>query len=219
MSRNLKRVPLDFDWPLNIIWKGYLNPYSPTDCKLCGASGYNKETRRISDDWYDFANTGRKWCYKLTQDEVDALWKDNRLRNDFDKKPTAEEVNKWAQKGMGHDGVNCWTCVEIRAKRLGVCGKCPLCKGSGYLWCDNKYAKLWDDWKPIEPPRGRGYQLWEDCSEGGPVSLVFKTLKELCVYCEEHCTTFGSQKTTKENWFKMLSNDHMYHQEGHMVFM
>lgn len=26
MGRELKRVPLDFDWPLNERWKGYVSP-------------------------------------------------------------------------------------------------------------------------------------------------------------------------------------------------
>jgi hypothetical protein len=27
MGRELKRVPLDFDCPLNKVWKGYINPF------------------------------------------------------------------------------------------------------------------------------------------------------------------------------------------------
>lgn len=27
MGREMKRVPLDFDYPINQIWKGYWNPY------------------------------------------------------------------------------------------------------------------------------------------------------------------------------------------------
>ena len=32
MGRELKRVPLDFDWPQNKVWHGYLNPYHSTKC-------------------------------------------------------------------------------------------------------------------------------------------------------------------------------------------
>ena len=39
MGRLLKRVPLDFDWPLNQIWKGYHHPYAMLDCKACGGRG------------------------------------------------------------------------------------------------------------------------------------------------------------------------------------
>ena len=27
MGREIKRVPLDFDWPLDKPWKGFVNPY------------------------------------------------------------------------------------------------------------------------------------------------------------------------------------------------
>jgi hypothetical protein len=38
MGRELKRVPLDFDWPLNKVWRGYVNPFGgpcPEDGKTC----------------------------------------------------------------------------------------------------------------------------------------------------------------------------------------
>lgn len=127
------------------------------ECKFCDQSGYNKETKQISDDWYDFANTGKKWCYDITQDEVDALWDNHRLHIDFKEKPTAEEVNKWARKGFGHDAINHWICVEQRAKRLGVWGYCEHCEGKGRIY--------------IEPKAKLGLQLWilhprKGCSRG-----------------------------------------------------
>lgn len=44
MGRTLKRVPLNFKWPIDKIWKGYINPYSKfrLDCKYC-ENGYSKE--------------------------------------------------------------------------------------------------------------------------------------------------------------------------------
>jgi len=45
MGRELKRVPLSFDWPLKIVWKGYLCPYQPIDCKLCGGNGENPKIK------------------------------------------------------------------------------------------------------------------------------------------------------------------------------
>ena len=32
MSREVKRVPLDFGWPLNKVWEGYLMPDSLKEC-------------------------------------------------------------------------------------------------------------------------------------------------------------------------------------------
>ena len=44
------------------------------------------------------------------------------------------------------------------------------------------------DWKKyfkVDPPEGKGYQLWETTTEGAPISPVFKTLEELAEWCEE----------------------------------
>lgn len=38
MGREIRRVPLDFDWPLNKVWKGFINPHRkpcPEDQKTC----------------------------------------------------------------------------------------------------------------------------------------------------------------------------------------
>lgn len=107
-------------------------------CEDCEGSDYNTETKRISDDWYDFANTGRRWCSKITQDEVDALWEHNRLQHDFKEKPTPDEVNAWNEKGFGHDSLNHYICVEQRAKRLGVWGHCEKCGGRGHVFDEEK---------------------------------------------------------------------------------
>lgn len=54
MSRELKRVPLDFDWPLNETWKGYLNPHGDEciTCKECEGSGASKHARYLTEVWY-----------------------------------------------------------------------------------------------------------------------------------------------------------------------
>lgn len=64
-------------------------------------------------------------------------------------------------------------------------------------------------------------QLYEDTSEGTPISPVFRAdqFDELCQYAADNCTTFRSSKTTKENWEKMLSDGLVFHQEGNIVFM
>jgi hypothetical protein len=64
MGRTIKRVALDFDWPLHEVWGGFVNPfYKVADCAACGGSGYSKEASRLHDEWYgnapfDPAQTG-----------------------------------------------------------------------------------------------------------------------------------------------------------------
>ena len=53
MGRQVKRVPLDFDWPINETWKGYLNPHPHADqCEACQGSGYSPEAKIMADEWY-----------------------------------------------------------------------------------------------------------------------------------------------------------------------
>jgi hypothetical protein len=55
MGYVLKRVPPDFDWPLNEPWRGYINPlYTAQDCAVCGGDGYSATARRLRNLWYGY---------------------------------------------------------------------------------------------------------------------------------------------------------------------
>lgn len=65
MGRQVRRVPLDFNWPLDKVWTGYLMPdrLHETPCSPCGRSGYSDHARALQDLWYgnlpfDPATTG-----------------------------------------------------------------------------------------------------------------------------------------------------------------
>ncbi|WP_018619068.1 hypothetical protein [Spirosoma luteum] len=64
-------------------------------------------------------------------------------------------------------------------------------------------------------------QLYETTSEGTPKTPVFPAdqLEQLCEYAAEHCTTFGSFKATKQEWFDMLSRGFVSHTEGNAIFI
>ncbi len=38
MGREVKRVALDFEWPLNEVWEGFIDPYW-RQCAECKGSG------------------------------------------------------------------------------------------------------------------------------------------------------------------------------------
>jgi hypothetical protein len=240
MGRELKRVPLDFDWPINKAWEGYINPYNIPECHYCNGTGYNKETEKLYHDWYD-----KGWFLELTQDEVQALIDHNRLWdfirvpiNEDQKKdqlpngwlpynngyiPTAEEVNKRAKQSiLYHDSLNHTYCVEARAKRLGVFGYCEHCNGYGELGTEEEFKQR-EEWKYTEPPKGEGYQLWKTTLIGAPSSPVFDSLDKLCEWCEDNETTFADYKATKEEWKQMLSDNFVYHEQklnnNSMIFM
>ena len=215
MGREMKRVPMDFNWPINMTWKGYLNPYAVQPCKVCDCSGLNPETKQISDDWYGFnGRSEHRWVHRLTQDEVDALIADGRLwdlthtwseekgkvPNPPDSPPvTAEIVNEWSKRGFGHDGINQHICVKVRAKRLGVYGDCPFCAGEGYIFFNERIQQSHNDWydkERYDPPEGEGYQLWETVSDGSPISPVFPTSEEMI----SHLIEKGSSEAAARNF-------------------
>lgn len=141
MGRTLKRVPLDFDYPLHKVWYGYyLEPAFCHDTYSAGCEG----------------------------------------------------------------------CKEF-ARILGI----PKIEG---IDCPDfhNYFKLMPS---LEPPIGEGYQLWETTSEGSPSSPVFKTLDELCEWCEINATTFANFKATKEQWKEMLDKDFVSHKQGNVIFI
>lgn len=51
MGRSLKRVPLDFNWPINKTWEGYLNPFWKQAIECC-KQGYSKEGQFLHDSFY-----------------------------------------------------------------------------------------------------------------------------------------------------------------------
>lgn len=95
---------------------------------------------------------------------------------------------------------------------------CGACKG-GHVTYQTKYAsKSVEGWEcpfcwgegeanpgDIEPPEGDGWQLWEEVSEGSPITPVFATAEELANWL----VTPGNDKsitcgTTREQWLQMF---------------
>jgi len=55
MGRELKRVPLDFQWPQNKAWSGYLNPHhTAVACPHCEGTGSSPLARGLKDKWYGY---------------------------------------------------------------------------------------------------------------------------------------------------------------------
>src|SRR5262245_47335998 len=57
MGRELRRVALDFNWPLNKPYDGFINPhYDKTECRVCEGRGDSPQGKRLSDLWYGYAH-------------------------------------------------------------------------------------------------------------------------------------------------------------------
>lgn len=55
MGREVRRVPLDFDWAIDEVWDGYLMPKRllEKDCDAC-QNGYSPEADALHDKWYGY---------------------------------------------------------------------------------------------------------------------------------------------------------------------
>ncbi|MER6605999.1 hypothetical protein ABT282_08785 [Streptomyces sp. NPDC000927] len=53
MGREVRRVPIDFNWPLNQIWEGFLAPekFKEDPCPDC-KNGYSPQAQNLFDLWY-----------------------------------------------------------------------------------------------------------------------------------------------------------------------
>ena len=120
---------------------------------------------------------------------------------------------------MLFEGTIEYALTEEYCRRNGYEITCPHCKGSGTIYINEEIERLHEEWVPVDPPEGDGYQLWQTTSEGSPVSPVFATLEELCEWCADNATTFGTSRATKEEWMQMLDDGFVCHQEGNMMFI
>ena len=57
MGRELKRVALDFNWPIDTTWHGYINPHHvAAKCAHCDGTGSSPAAKRLSDQWYGYTS-------------------------------------------------------------------------------------------------------------------------------------------------------------------
>ena len=201
--RTVKRVPLDFDAPLNETWHGYVSP----DWRPCP-----------SDDCDNGSTYAAAWAEKIISqllmladaDEANGKglhpWLERvPLRPDKLPKPDAIReltggLSRPWRAPFGHDACDRWSAVHAVIKAAGLpddWGTCPVCKGHAIHPDDIAPSEAW---QTTEPPEGEGWQMWETTSEGSPQTPVFATAAALADYCAVHCTWFADQKWTAAQW-------------------
>lgn len=214
----IRRVPLNFDWPLNKVWGGFIMPDTLRlppcpDCNHEGfrSSGYSVQAWAIMATFYalDVPEPMRNqiaWHDKITQREVDHLLKKDRLRtlvyddagkHEWVSQPlTAAEVNaRQARMGLdSHDSSNQHILVQFRCKRLGIDLLCATCEGRTTLGTPEQKAAH-KAWKPTRIPKGKGWQAWEDVSEGSPISAVFETREGIVHWFTTEDSIWGVRRT------------------------
>ena len=116
-----------------------------------------------------------------------------RIHVDFD---LFERKAKAKWKGYLLDSITCSLC-EGTGKTLNN-KSCGLCRGEG------EYQLR------VEPYKGygeeSGYQVWQDTTEGGPVSPVFESPKDLATWMVENDDSI-TKDTTYEQWLKFIETE------------
>jgi hypothetical protein len=239
MGRELRRVPLDFEWPTGKVWKGYINPHykkCPEDGRTCfngenAASIYLQHLTSMFGVIADSAKKGQTHPYlnhlPYKSDHPDWAVQPKEVREKF-VDLTRKLTNKKKDDPLGFGGSDHEIFFKIlalagiknpkkgRKKPAYDWGHCSVCKGEHL---DPAVKKEYNAWKEYGPPKGEGFQLWETTSEGSPMSPVFSTLDALCAWAEKHASTCADWKTTAAEWKRMLGQGLVYHQEGNAIFM
>lgn len=196
MGRELKRVALDFDWPLGKTWEGFLNPHC-NRCPNC-ESGCTPEKRAvekivrlllIAGDDSRIRPKDFKYEYPKMQLPImvgNRYWPHPYLV-DAGVTDTGEKMHELSTglagrepTFMGHDAIDAYSATKKVIAAAGLdpetWGICPVCEGSAE---DPASKKAADAWEETPPPAGEGWQVWETVSEGSPITPVFKTADEL----------------------------------------
>lgn len=206
MGRQLRRVPLDFDWPLNSPWQGFVSP---------------KWRSCPSDDCDNGSKLAAAWLGNITQlilmlsdssrDRQLHPWLKN-LPLTPHSPPKANAVELTAGLAgrspgfLGHDAIDRWIATKAIIKAAGLpddWGLCPVCKGTAIHPDDIDKS---ENWRPTDPPTGEGYQLWETVSEGSPITPVFSKPEDLAHWLVANDDSITSD-TTFDGWMRFILGD------------
>lgn len=195
-SWSVKRVPLDFDWPVGYTWHGYVNPWpGPVDCEYCCGTGFNDESLELYRNF-------KRWAPRLNEDETAQAILAGISERDL------SQIRRRIWDDVDNPLIRSYL-TEIRARSKGEWGTCQVCKGKCILSNPNPavqqlYAdvNLYEEWTPIEPPKGVGWQLWQTREPGGvPMSAVFKSEVELAQWCSSNF------KSDYDGWLRWITRE------------
>ena len=113
MGREVKRVATDFEWPLDKVWEGYLNPWYKhrMKCFSCNGSGYSPMAEHFKEQWYGYEEFDPvEYGSKLMTPQTEAVRKFVEFQVDRSMKAAAEGVQQRydrEQKEFFYDGTHC----------------------------------------------------------------------------------------------------------------
>jgi hypothetical protein len=186
MGREIKRVAMDFDWPMHKKWEGYLNPFY-RKCPEC------------------MDGSGQTEAMKFLEEVVgELMWKRGIPGLD---ELTTGLAGRPPSSPFGHYSLDKWSATKKVVAAAGLpkdWGKCPHCHGEG---TDPAFKEKYEAWTPTEPSEGDGWQMWETTSEGSPISPVFASPDALARWlADSKASTFGDATATYDEWLGMINN-------------
>lgn len=209
MGRELRRVPVGFDWPLNEVWAGFITPEwlhekSCPDCR----NGYSSEAQRLFDQWYGNAPfdpdmTGSPWL-TIDTPEVRAF-----AQRNVDRSPEFYGGDGTAVIREALRLVNLWNgCWSHHLAQADV----DALVDGGRLWDFTRTIDPDEGWKDKEPPyrpTAAEVNMWSLVGFGHDslnASIVIQArcerdgIPHLCASCNGHgCTeAFKGQRALAE---------------------
>jgi hypothetical protein len=172
MGRQLRRVPLDFDWPLNEVWSGFLNPHysKRKKCPACDGTGSAPDAKRFADQWYgdapfdpvaygakpiDPKNPRIRLMAERNCDHAPDFYVGGRGYGDRESAIRAEMRRLWRDCFAGH-----WSHHLIQADVDALIA-------DGRLYDFTHHWTKEDGWKPIDPTPVVTADMVNDWSVGG----------------------------------------------------
>lgn len=204
MGRQVRRVPLDFAWPMNETWPGFL----PPQCRACPSACVHGST--IDGKWLEVISHLLMMCGEARRGRPMHPWLAALPLAPY--RPTTDRFTELTSRLagrppsiFGHDGIDRWRATAAILKAAGLpedWGTCQTCSGSGIHPDDQAMV---DAWESEPPPSGPGFQMWETTSEGSPISPVFATPELLASWLATNgASAFGSEGATYEQWLGMI---------------
>lgn len=216
MGREIKRVPLDFNWPVGKIWQGFLNPHYDGHCQncSCGGSGYTTARQRLDELVRlillsgEDANRGK--CHPYFS-EMGSLYSTRGITPSPDMVELSTGLAGREPSFLGHDACDAWRASRAVIIAAGLpedaWGICQNCKGEGSVWDSPENKEKAEAWESYEPPTGEAWQLWETVSEGSPCSPPCASPEELAKWLTTPGNYAGriDSGTTYEQWLRFIN--------------
>lgn len=193
MGREVRRVPVDWDWPVGKTWEGFLMPEALglPKCGTCDGRGYRPTAQWIEGIVHLLLMLGRAdlrdlhpWLTGLPIRPP--VPPDHEAAVAF----TTGLAGRAPFGAMGHDAIDSHHALLAVVRAAGLpedWALCPTCDGNGDVGTPEQRAAV-DAWERTPPPAGDGWQVWETVGEGSPITPVFPTAEALV----EHLATVGT---------------------------